>query len=39
MSNRKDELGPDRLWLAVLLISLVMYAGLGTALVVFAVVR
>lgn len=29
----------DRLWLAVLLFGLVMYAGLGTVLVMFAVVR
>jgi hypothetical protein len=29
----------DRLWLVVLLFGLAMYAGLGTVLVMFAVVR
>jgi hypothetical protein len=34
-----SELKPDRLWLAVVLVGLAMYAGLGTVLIVFAVAR
>lgn len=35
----RNELGPDRLWLVVMLLGLVLYAVLGTALAVFAVAK